>query len=348
MVRNCEKGKDKYYTKLCTSENDIESILTPWDQLWLNSNKSNPFNHHSFCLTWYSTIGKECQIKPFIIAMFKKDSLEALAPLCLNIKDRIITSMGGKEFADYHDILIRNKNNLSKILIEIAAKIEHRKHDYKIILYRIRENQLDELVGLYGKWKHQKTNSHRYLIDLRTAKNIDNLIKITGGSKYSLDTHRCRRHLKDLTSYELRWYNEADTAFSEIGEFIINTKRRQYQRTGAPDLTKKPNYNKFIRSLLNETYKYSAGFAVALYGSNGDPIAAQIGFKTGTTLIWYLPAYSINYRSYSPGRILILETLYMAKKKGYEMMDLTWGDDPYKRKWSTKIDQLYRLDLELN
>jgi CelD/BcsL family acetyltransferase involved in cellulose biosynthesis len=61
-------------------------------------------------------------------------------------------------------------------------------------------------------------------------------------------------------------------------------------------------------------------------------VASHIGFREGSLLHYWFPAYDTRYSKYSPGTALFIELVRCASEHGIEAIDMGFGEQPYKRK----------------
>lgn len=158
--------------------------------------------------------------------------------------------------------------------------------------------------------------------------------------KLVLDTERRERKLATecgTLSFELNSSNsEADL------EELIRLKQSQYDRTGkqSAPLFDERNIN-LLRSLRTSTDPSCSGL-LSVLRVDGKLVAAHFGLRCHETLHFWFPVYAVDFRSYSPGRILLKNIILAGAEQGIRIIDRGEGDTPAKRDFSNQEHRYYR------
>ena len=158
--------------------------------------------------------------------------------------------------------------------------------------------------------------------------------------KLILDTERRERKLvaeRGALSFELNSQN----AQADLEELIL-LKQSQYDRTGkkrAP-LFDERNIN-LLRTLRTSKDPACSG-SLSTLRVNGELVAAHFGLQCYEALHFWFPVFSVNFRSYSPGRILLKNIIMTGAERGIRTIDRGEGDTPAKRDFSNAEHQYYR------
>ena len=67
---------------------------------------------------------------------------------------------------------------------------------------------------------------------------------------------------------------------------------------------------------------------------NNEIIAAHSGYIYENKFYYLFPVYNIDYRKYSPGKILLKKIIDDSKLNSFEYFDLTIGSEDYKKNYS--------------
>jgi CelD/BcsL family acetyltransferase involved in cellulose biosynthesis len=79
---------------------------------------------------------------------------------------------------------------------------------------------------------------------------------------------------------------------------------------------------------------------------NGTPIAAHFGFRYNNKLYFLTPAFDPDYRTYSPGKILLRYLIqHCFVNDGIHEFDFLRGDEPYKYQWATGERRGYQIQI---
>src|SRR5207244_143638 len=75
----------------------------------------------------------------------------------------------------------------------------------------------------------------------------------------------------------------------------------------------------------------------------GRAIAFHYGMSYGGRYIWYKPSFAIELARRSPGEVLLRQSLLAALEEGADIFDFGTGDDEYKLRFATDINQVSAL-----
>jgi CelD/BcsL family acetyltransferase involved in cellulose biosynthesis len=93
-------------------------------------------------------------------------------------------------------------------------------------------------------------------------------------------------------------------------------------------------YRPFTTAMLDEAACASRLALFVLYVAS-KPAATALIFRSGRTLCYSGPRFDPDYRSLSPGHLVLSAIVKHAFERGISEVDLLMGDTPYKREWST-------------
>ena len=120
-------------------------------------------------------------------------------------------------------------------------------------------------------------------------------------------------------------------------EELIEMKRQKYQRTRTFDILSVDWAADLLRELLQVRVPGFQGLLSTLHA--GDKlVAVHFGMLTNSILHYWFPVYDPTFSRYSPGTELMLRCAEAATERGVKKLDLGYGDDPYKLKFSNGIE----------
>ena len=159
--------------------------------------------------------------------------------------------------------------------------------------------------------------------------------------RFVADTDRCARKLAEAYGPVRFVFREPDPL--PHLERLIAAKRDQYQRTGVADALHDEAAQAFLRRLALSDDPACSGVVSTL--SVGETWAAiHFGIIQGATLHYWFPVYNPEFRSYSPGRLLLKELIMAGEKGGIRRVDFGAGDTPAKRDFAN-AQNIYRRGL---
>ena len=115
-------------------------------------------------------------------------------------------------------------------------------------------------------------------------------------------------------------------------EWLIEKKRQRYQRSLTFDILSVD----WAANLLREIHGIQEGRLQPVLSelwAGPHRIAAHFGMLNDRVLHYWFPVYDRQFARYSPGTLLLLETIRAADGM-VDRIDLSYGDDPYKFKFS--------------
>ncbi|MDB5799402.1 MAG: family N-acetyltransferase [Rhodocyclales bacterium] len=196
---------------------------------------------------------------------------------------------------------------------------------------------LDETQSSHGMTGSQPRKGLR----IRTGVEGDFLAELAQrDKKFFQDTERRHRKLE-------RDHGTLRFALEEPGsamlDWLIDTKIAQYRRTGrnAHPFSAKADRD-FLHFLAAQDDPLCKPRLTTLY-CNDKPIAAHFGLQCVDTLAYWFPVYDTAFHSYSPGRLLMWETLKRGRELGIRCVDRGEGDTQAKRDFANE-EHLYFRD----
>ena len=140
-----------------------------------------------------------------------------------------------------------------------------------------------------------------------------------------------RKIERDLGDFTFVWRDTSDAAF----ETTLKWKREQFARTGYFDVLNAA----WTRDLLDRLRGFEGPRLKARLStlSFGDSLgAAEFNLQSDTILHGWITSFDQNYRSYSPGNILLQQLLEAMPQEGLTSYDAGPGHDHYKRHYANQ------------
>lgn len=140
---------------------------------------------------------------------------------------------------------------------------------------------------------------------------------------------------REVGPLRLEWTCECKTARQTLQQW----KSEQYLRTDNVDLFSIDWIRSLFDRLLQSQTPDLSGKLTCLYA--GDKlVAAHLGMASQEVLHWWFPAYDRDLGRYSPGLVLIYMMAQQANDLGIKRIDLGKGDEEYKFRIATHVDQV--------
>ncbi len=146
---------------------------------------------------------------------------------------------------------------------------------------------------------------------------------------------KTRRLAKDLGPIRF----EFDVQDPQILESLIQLKRAKYQCSRTFDILSVDWAANLLRDIARINQPNFRGLLSAMWAGE-ELIGVHFGILTNDVLHYWFPVFDPAYARYSPGTEVLLRSAEAAADIGVRKLDLGYGDDPYKLKFSNGIETL--------
>lgn len=154
-------------------------------------------------------------------------------------------------------------------------------------------------------------------------------------AKLVKDTQRRRKKLIEECG-EIH-FQFANVNIEQEFDRLIQSKREQYTRTGVNDVFMERWKENLLRRLASIKQASCEAVISTLYVGN-KWMASHFGLRHQHVLHYWFPVYNPEFKSYSPGRLLMAEIINVANAQGITLIDRGAGDSAFKRELAN--DQL--------
>ena len=312
-----------------------ESFQKQW-LLWVNkAQNSHIFFHPKLSMAWIESYSQIWHIAPhFCIATFNGNLIFfPLVKITKNYKSffhQILAPIGISSF-DYLDPLIvgEEKNLLISFFNELISEIKSIKSD---ITYFSGLHQSLNFPGLILKGKEQC-----YYTNLENFKNSAEELLNDMKPKNRREHQRVERRLLELgeISFECIYDNKLNLLSDELNLFKKHYRQRWPNAFFAPGFHDKVVFN----GIENELVRFSQ------LKLENISIGWAIDLKWKDRYYAYMHTYDINYVSYAPGRMHLMERIKLAFKEKYAHFDLLTGSETYKSEWFNNCEIIHNYQL---
>lgn len=297
-----------------------------WDELYDLCPWATVFQNKKFTITWYSTYAEK--YLPILIRAYKGEKLTGLLMLAKSTKGIIVAA--GANRAEYQVWLAyasEGVNFIQKALVELKSAFP--KCD--LLLKFIPNNVPLDWARTDNPWKNNCIirvfnqplwflNNERISNSLKKRSKIINRLKRLGGLSFEV-----------INSY--------DTFKSIIDGITTQSDFRKGAIYNTTPFQDDPLRKKFLMKAFEQDLLH-----VSVLRLNEEIIACKIATKAVKSLIFQgLVSHTPIYAPYSPG---ILHFLMLGKhlaEEGYDLFDLSPGEDAYKLYFATVNQQAYEL-----
>jgi CelD/BcsL family acetyltransferase involved in cellulose biosynthesis len=167
-----------------------------------------------------------------------------------------------------------------------------------------------------------------------------------GAARRCADKHSLLRHTRYFERrgrLEVHHLIDGKSILPHLEDFFEQHVKR-WQETEHPSLFLDPVQREFYRHLT--TLAADSGwlrFTRVVW--EGRPIAYHFGFHYRGRYLWYKPSFEIELARRSPGEVLLRQLLLAAEQEGAAMFDFGLGDEPFKQRFASSVEQVHTLGL---
>ncbi|MBF0486234.1 MAG: GNAT family N-acetyltransferase [Candidatus Omnitrophica bacterium] len=315
--------------KLAVHKNLSEISPEVWDGFFENSDRSQIFQSYAWNKVWLECLGKG--VEPLILSVHDNGQCLGIAPLCIETRGgkfcRKVVRFISDDRADYLDFLFKGSNVM---IVHETIKF---------------------LCANRGLWDEAEFNnipdsslSLAALADGAEENRLPVIIPapwpcpalvLKEGSANALKKDSLRWARKELRKMEAKAFHwqSFDEITPRLEEFFDQHVER-WGKTMTPSLFTEDRMREFYRQLVARFSSLGQVVLSALYVQN-KPIAFHFGFVDQQKLLWYKPSFDKKFARYSPGLVMLAESIEFAQSKGFSEIDFTRGDEAFKKRFST-------------
>jgi len=158
----------------------------------------------------------------------------------------------------------------------------------------------------------------------------------TRSRSFRSNQSRRRRRLAERGSVSFQLV-ETPERVAETLEWIFEQKKRALERgrlDAAAWFGSAAVHRRFLEAIVGDA-RTAGTLALTALTLDGRIIAADLGFRCGDRLESLIATYDPEWAFYSPGRILLEETVQWCFARGVRVFDMRMGDEGYKYDWTS-------------
>ena len=311
------------------------------ENIWINFEKESEhyfFQTFKWQKLWFNQMVK-FNNKLFNYTIVIQNNNETILILPFYIKKIFIfkiLSWSGFPFSDYNAPLIKKGIKYDSTIFNSIWKLIQSKNNksYNCIYF---DNQPEFIKNIFNPFiilPNTKKNNLYYGLNLNEISSIN--------KNEIINTKYQNNRLKKIGNLTFKVANALNEK-KKILSFIIKKKGDQFLKTNAFNIFKIES-NKFF--FIKNSLRLNANLSYLTF--NNVIIAANMGYVYDKCFYYILPTYDVNYKKYSPGKILLSELLKYSKNEKLSYFDFTIGSEKYKTNWSNYNYNSYYMIKSIN
>lgn len=321
---------------ICQKYYRIAPLRKTWNRICANNNQIKPTQYFDYYYHLFSSF--YCNPKKvirwrFVFYYISDGNNECIIPFIENRKKKIIRGVSNYGRLDYEDILASTNSVL--FIQESLQTVFVNYLDYRIDIKNINEDSL-----YFSAWGDSMV-FHENCVKIQLPDNYDDYIESL--SKHQRQNIRTAYNKLDKGRIHIEVIKYDNN--NQINRRLWNTCEKLYEKrhdSGDSLLSKW-----YIRFTNPYHYILSKGdnYRIMVLLHNNVPLAYMAGLIDLNNKCFYIPRLCINedYLRFSPGIILIVETIKSLIEEGISYLDLMQGDEQYKLAMGGIINKNYSL-----
>jgi hypothetical protein len=346
-------------------EDAFDQLIRPeeWDTLLSNAQSNVVFLTRQWQQTWWQHFGATANCQLFLLILRNEGgTLVGVAPIFVahealppakeykrgelrpegeGAQLRIVQLVGGKDVADYLDI-IAEPANMEAVWSAVLTFLAGKKDEWDAIdfhslpewspsreilarlgpecglQFEVFPEDVCPVIELPGDW-------NSYLMSLRKK-----------------DRHELRRKVRKLEGRDdVRWYlvasNDSDAMQREMYTFLDLHRSSGVDKAHFMDDRMAEYFLDMARDMAGTGW-----LDLAILTIGGDPASAYLSYNYGGRLYLYNSGYSQRFAAYSAGVALLAYRIHKAILQGLKQFDFLRGDEEYKYDLGAKDTYIYR------
>ncbi|MCB0473384.1 MAG: GNAT family N-acetyltransferase [Flavobacteriaceae bacterium] len=310
------------------------SFVTRWKELADHSEKFTVYLEFPYVSTWYRIYADV--FEPILVLGYKNNELNGLIPLARSIADKSIAHAGTNQ-SEYHGWLSTKnseKEFLIQALVSLRDKYNLKKWEWGFLPPNSNVNWLFSKIlkeeSIYGSVSEAITP----LLDLSDETKIERLKK-NKPTKVKFNRFKKRG---DFYIERINSITAAEEIFDQLKE---QYDFRQFARYQHAPFVADPFKKKFQIEKLN--HPENCHFTVLW--SQKKPVAFNISDCDSETVVLGVMSYDPLEEKNSPAHLHVIQLAELLKQEGYRYLDLTPGNNDYKRKYNNLELNVFKLTL---
>lgn len=332
------------------SLDELERLRPCWEELLASYPLATTFSTAEWLLPWWRSFGKDQEL--LVVGSFDESSrLVGLAPLSLSrvrvakaISLRLLRLMGdGSQDSDNLDLPVRPgfEDRFAESLLQFLESQRSSWDFAELNTMPPGSPGADALRRRLGQRKWVAIEKRRPASAIALPATWEEFLQRLSAKERGKIAYYGKRLEK---KYQVRFYRcESESDLSGCLEALFNLHQKHWQIAGQPGSFASTERRQFYLD-LGRTLLAQGLLEFWLLDLNGQPAAAQFGFRFANTVSQLQEGYDRKYSTDSVGYILRARVIQEMIARGMRTYDFLGGEPGYKAKWGAQAG--YYEDLQ--
>jgi CelD/BcsL family acetyltransferase involved in cellulose biosynthesis len=312
---------------ILTSAADVEQLAEEWRCLHEKCGRGI-FGDYVWHQLWWKHLGESSGVRLHIVTA--RDAAGKLTGILPLVTRRLyglrLAGVAGSEVFDYGDVLALDAETV--LALWSFVRKEGR---YDIALLRdVHERALSSPVLAHAMQLRKQKKGYFLLLDFASGEAwlAAQTRKLRG------DTRRKMEKLHVRGPVGVHVYRKGDAFPDAVIDALYTQKNEWFAARNAKGVFARAEVKGFLRELAREAAQRGKLY-LAWLSCGGVVVACHLGFIRDGVLYLYHTTYDAAYGVYSPGNILMVETIKNAIDAGLRELDFMRGEEAYKTRFAS-------------
>ena len=323
---------------------DIEAIAEPWKALEARCELGSiSFQRHDWCAHWMRVYGGTSgTVKPLVATAWQNETLVGVLPLSIHTNSlglRRAQSLGSPQ-GQYSSLIVDGTVDAAQILSATTDALRRKGLADIVVLEPVPGGIAKGADGI-------EPAGSSFVLDLT---GFDDFTAYEA-SLSRVTRKGLRRKLKKLeaegaVTFELMDVGTSD--YSALCDVMLDWKQQTLAASGrvGSDIVCS-SFRQFLKQIAASDRPNGLSPFCHVLKLDGRPIAGQLMFREGDTLVGYFSAYDPAFAGFSPGRLEMHRLVHWMFAKGLGLYDFLANSEDYKRSIANREIALYRIEQPL-
>jgi CelD/BcsL family acetyltransferase involved in cellulose biosynthesis len=325
--------------EVCRGSAALQGLRAEWVELWERCPQLTPFQHPDWLIPWSRHFGGDVFLT---ITLRRRGTLVGLAPFVVipNPAGRRDLLLLGTGNTDYLDLLVEPAIGGAGAAAMLHAALAAAECD-SCDLRQLRPGSPLLGAAAGGEWGTESVEDEPCPV-LGLPTSVGELSAVMRSGHLNR-VRRDRRRLERRGRVEAMLVEEAD--FGEAFNALVHLHQSRWSEAGQPGIFADPAVVAFHREVAH-SFLDSGWLRLRVLRFEGRIIATQYAFTCRRHVYNYLGGYDTEFSHWSPGTLVLAESIEAAIREEATAFDFLRGRESYKYLWGGRDTLTYRRRLE--
>jgi len=337
----------------CISEPErFLQLQKTWDDLVEHCGCNNLYQTFDWSYTWWKHFGRDKKLL-VLVAKDETGGIMGIAPLTIirsrifQVPFRLLQFIGVAVSAppsDYFDLIIADRSR-EECVQAMVSYMHECSGMWDILLlqnfpewslnYPLLKDKLNTFFDVYETPSSKRRKIKDEICPYVPINSTWDAYYHALGRNLRENCRKKARRLARIGQVEYNRVASLEKVDPSLRQFI-DLHIKQWGRTGTPSQFRNESVREFYREIAHLHFA-KGNLDLSFIELDGKPIAMHFGFRYKGKFYYRYIAQDTAYNYYSPGELLIMESVQDAFRNDMREFDFMNGDEAYKFKWTNQV-----------